>query len=227
MALKELLKLAGRIEKKLKTAVDVDALESYPGSEQLSGARISPKTKLQNAQRAAVEDLNSIASNYYMHESQLKQAQSEMQHALFLLPYAKQIQQLINDQLKTEEPNIDVMHDQVRQIMVAAEGALPANQGRQPHARKAQALAELTSLRLLRALMEDEITKDLPPSQAPDYAAMSRQNKEDLEWESRQQLKQVHPDTSDEETVVPVKNPSTTMKSRQEGELDDTQPAPK
>jgi len=224
MALKELLKLAGRIEKKLKTAVDVDALESYPGSEQLSGARISPKTKLQNAQRAAVEDLNSIASNYYMHESQLKQAQSEMQHALFLLPYAKQIQQLINDQLKTEEPNIDVMHDQVRQIMVAAEGALPANQGRQPNARKAQALAELTSLRLLRALMEDEITKDLPPSQAPDYAAMSRQNKEDLEWESRQQLKQVHPDTSDEETV---KKPSTTMKSRQEGELDDTQPAPK
>jgi len=227
MALKELLKLAGRIEKKLKTAVDVDALELYPGSEQLSGARISPKTKLQNAQRAAVEDLNSIASNYYMHESQLKQAQSEMQHALFLLSYVKQIQQLINDQLKTEEPNIDVMHDQVRQIMVAANDALPANQGRQPHARKAQALAELTSLRLLRALMEDEITKNLPPSQAPDYAAMSRQNKEDLEWESRQQLKQIHPDTSDEETVVPVKNPSTTMKSRQEGELDDTQPAPK
>lgn len=163
MAIDSMLKLAEKIEKKLKTAVNssVDLLDPYTGEDS------SDAEKLQSASKAILGDLESIASQYYMYESQAQQAQRELTHQRYLLYFAKKLQGLIEDSAKRGQVNIPELRNGVYAIRQEA-----AQASKQIGMRIS--LSELQSLRLLHAYIEDDNAKSSPRPEPINWAELAR-----------------------------------------------------
>lgn len=223
MAIDALLKLADRIENRLKSRADfnsdIDAVESYPGDERVNPdgtiELIPNSEKLQAAQNAVIDDLNSIAHNYEMYKNQLEQAQSQIYAQRFLFHYAKQLQEAIA--FFAQQGNaIDTnkLTTTIETIAAHARHHWPSNANKDPR-KGFQPLSELQSLRILSALIKDEASKSMPKLPPIDYVALSKRYRdEDSREDLRESERNIRNAPENEELTQPRLPISETMRSQ-------------
>lgn len=163
----KITKLADKFSAHLSRKAEVDALESYPGESS------SNKEKLEAAKKASTADLNNIMSSYYMYESQIEQAKMQMNHQVHLLQFAKKVQKLIDEMIS--DGNYFDAYTLRETIGIIEKEASALGK----HLKTRISLAELQSLRLLKAFITDEVSKSLPKIAPPDWSAMSRRNRQE------------------------------------------------
>jgi hypothetical protein len=138
----------------------IDAVESYPGEENYN------QEKIEAANKTIVDDLQSISSNYHMYESQAEQAKKQMTHQLYLLRFAKKVQELIQDTMNGGEVNIGTLNEQLMDIRREAVAA-------SKHIGMRVSLSELQALRILDAMVDDDIARSTPKVVLPDWAELA------------------------------------------------------
>jgi hypothetical protein len=209
--------LANRFNTHLKSTADVDALESYPGSDS------SNAKKLQAAIKAAHSDVIHIKETYQMYKSQLEHAKQQMNHQIQLLEFANKVRAIIDD-MKNDGNTFDAFALREKIKLIEKEAA---TLGKELHIKIS--LMELDSLRLLKAFLSDEAAKSLPKLPPTDWAAMSRLKHMDNSGEAtdiltdKDIINEKDDESPDTRRFGPVSGPPpATQKSPRAPELTDT-----